>query len=288
MAARIFIASALIFTCSQLALADVARHESLELGSSGTPETYSVIYADDAGNLRVETYGADATASSGSAAGGQADTAFSRGALQGLMVFQAAEGRMLVFDGDQCQVLSADMSEMPGMPPGGMEDYREQMAAAQAEMQAALEEMRRQDPAMARMLEERMAGSGAMASMMQQPREMIVEETGDDRTIGDYDTSGFIVYEEGTDRFRTSVWAADIDDVEGGRIVGGAMQGMFELYRDVMDSMGIGSMAGAGLAGAVLEKMGDYYPVMTESQDRQTRLTGAELGGTADFYPECE
>lgn len=285
MAVRKFVAAATAIFVSQLALAEVARHESVEVGSSGAPEHYSIIYADDAGNLRMETYGATATASSSGTAGGDVEVDYSVGELQGVMIFQAAEKRMLMVDGGQCQVMSADMA---GMPPGGMEQYREEMAAAQQQMQEAMRDMAEQDPAMARMLEERMASmGGGMPGMTQQRREMVVEESDEDRAIGDYSTSLFIVYEEGTDRFRTSVWAADIDDVEGGRIVGGAMKGWFEHFRDVMDRMGVGSMSGAGLTSAILEKMDSYYPVMTESSDRRTTLTSAEIGGTANFYPDC-
>ena len=274
--------SALLLT--QATLAEVARHESIELGRSGVPENYSIIYADDAGNLRMETYGATATASSG----GAAEVSYSVGALQGVMNFQAAEKRMLMVDGGQCQVLSADMAGMPGMPPGGMDQYRDEMAAAQQQMQEAMREMAEQDPAMAEMMQQRMAALGSgMPGMMQQKPEMIVEELGENRDIGDYATTGFVVYEEGTDRFRTSVWAADIDDVEGGRIVGSAMKGWFEHFRDVMDRLGAGSMGGTGLTSAILEKMDSYYPIMTESHDRRTELTRTEVGATADFYPDC-
>ncbi len=288
MIAKQFTAAASALLLAQLALAEVARHESIEVGSSGVPENYSIIYADDAGNLRMETYAATATASSGGAAGGDVSVDFSIGPLQGVMIFQAAEKRMLMVDGGQCQVMSTDMGGMPGMPPGGMEQYADEMAAAQQQMQEAMREMAEQDPAMAEMLQQSMAGLGnGIPGMMQERREMVVEESGDEQTIGDYATTRFVVYEEGTDRFRTSVWAADIDDVEGGRIVGGAMKGWFEHFRDVMDRMGAGSMSGAGLTSAILEKMDSYYPVMTESHDRKTTLTSAEIGGTADFFPDC-
>ena len=124
--------------------------------------------------------------------------------------------------------------------------------------------------------------------MMQQPREMVVEETGDDRTIGDYDTTKFVVREEGSNLAPTTVWAAAIDDVEGGRLVGHAMKGMFETFKEVMDRMGVGAMAGTGSASAIIEKMEDYYPILTEDQDGQTKLLKAETGGTADFYPDCQ
>ena len=190
---------------------------------------------------------------------------------------------MLIVDRGQCQILSADMSGMPGMPPGGMEEYREEMAAAQQQIR----ELAEQDPALARMLEDQIASMGGMPGMPQQRPQMVVEETGDDKSIGDYDTTGFVVYEEGTDRYRTSVWAADIDDVVGGRIVGSAMKGWLELYRDVMERMGAGAARESGVSSAILDKMDDYYPIVTESTQRRTTLTSAELGGTAEFYPDC-
>ncbi len=279
-------AVALLFCLfTQVANAEIARHETIEEDRYGNPEAISILYADDNGNIRMETYGIIAMATSSAAAGSEVEVTHSPGELQGVMVFQAAEEQMLVVDRGRCQILSADMESMPGMPPGGMEEYREEMAAAQQQMQEAMREMAEQDPAIAAMLEERMAGMPGMSQ--QQPREMIVEATGDDRSFGDYDTMGFVVYEEGTDRYRTSVWAADIDDVVGGRIVGSAMKGWLELYRDVMERMGAGGAGESGVASAILDKMDDYYPVVTESAERRTTLTGAELGASADFYPDC-
>lgn len=285
---RIAAVALLLCMQSQFAFAEIARHETLEIDQYGNPENISIVYADENGNLRMEIYGVDASATASAAAGSDAEVDYSRGALQGLMVYQAAEEQMVVVDQGQCQTLSADMSGMPGMPPGGMDEYREEMAAAQQEMEQMMRELAEEDPAMARMLEERMASMGGMPGMpgMQQQRpEMIVEETGDDRSIGDYETTGFLVYEEGTNRHRTSVWAADIDDVVGGRIVGSAMKGWLELFRDIMDRMGAGR--GSGLAGAVLDKMDDYYPIVTEGTDHRTTLISAEIGASAEFYPDC-
>ncbi len=288
MALRLAAVILLVCTYSQIAFAEIARHESLEFDQYGNPEMITILFADENGNLRMETYGIMATATSSAAAGSDVDVNYERGSLQGAMVFQAAEEQMLVIDRGECQILSADLSQMPGMPPGGMEEYREEMAAAQQQMQEALREMAEQDPAMARMMQERMATlGGGMPGMPQQRPEMIVEETGDDRSFGNYDTTGFVVYEQGTDRYRTSVWAADIDDVVGGRIVGSAMKGWLELYRDVMDRLGAGAGRGSGVASAILDKMDDFYPIVTESTDRRTTLTKAELGGSADFYPDC-
>lgn len=282
-------AVALLFCLfSQVAAAETARHETLEEDRYGNPEAISVLYADDNGNIRMETYGIVSMATSSAAAGSEVDVTHSPGELQGLMVFQAAEEQMLVVDRGRCQILSADMEGMPGMPPGGMQEFGAQMGAAQQQMQEAMREMQamaEQDPALARILEQQ----GAMIPGMpqQRPREMVVEATGDDRSFGNYDTTGFLVYEEGTERYRTSVWAADIDDVVGGRIVGSAMKGWLGLYRDVMERMGAGGAGESGVASAILDKMDDFYPIVTESDELRTTLTHAELGASADFYPDC-
>ena len=273
MNARTIIAVSFFLLLSHEALSELARHTSAELGRSGTPESYTVMLADENGNLRIESYGATGRASSSPA--GDIETSFSQGDLRDLMIFQAKEGRMLMFDRGRCEVMSLEDGSLPGMGPGSMDDMQQQMAEAQREMQAALEEMRKEDPEMAKMLEQQMGGPAGMGAMMQQPREMIVEETGDDRTIGDYDTTRFVVREAGSNLAPTTVWAADIDDVEGGRLVGRAMKGMFETFKEVMDRMGVGAMAGTGSASAIIEKMEDYYPILTEDQDGQTKLIKA-------------
>lgn len=290
-------AVALLFCLvSEAATAEVARHETMEYDRYGNPESITVVYANDEGFIRMETYGISAQVSSSAeaasaSAGSSADVSYARGSSLGVMVFQPPEERMLMIDRGECQIMNADLTDLPGMPPGGMAEYRQEMAAAQAEIQEAMRELAEEDPAVARMMQERLGNLGGgipgMPGAPQQAREMIVEETGDDRTIGDYDTTGFLVYEEETNRYRTSVWAADIDDVVGGRIVGNAMKGWLELYRDVMDRLGAGAGRQSGVASAVLDKMDDYYPIVTESSDVRTTLTKAELGASADFYPEC-
>ncbi len=272
------VATALLFALhSPFAMsAELAKITSMEYGVSGTPEMYTIMYADGDGNLRIEGYGVDGMATS---SGGKVETTYSPGNLRDLMIFQAAERRMLFFDRGQCRVMNTegpDMSAMPGMPPDAM-----------AKMQAAIAEMEKENPELAKMMKEKASASNMLGSMMQEPRETIVEETGDDRTIGNYDTVGFKVYEEGAEHDVTLVWAADIDDVEGGRLVGNAMVGFFGAFKDMMENMGAGGLAASGMASAVMEKMEDFYPIESKHPHGRSTLISAETGGEAEFYPDC-
>ncbi len=258
------------------ASAELAKMTSMDYGMSDVPEAYSIILADENGNLRIETYGVDGMATS---SGGKVETSYSRGDLRDTMVFQAEERRMLFFDRGRCQVMNTEGPEapvMPGLPPDAM-----------AQMQEAIAQMEKENPELAKMMKQKAGASNMLGGMMQEPRETIVEETGDDRTVGDYDTKGFKVYEEGSESDVTLVWAADIDDVEGGRLVGSAMVGFFNAYKDMMENMGAGGLAATGVASAVIEKMENYYPIETKHPRGRSMLISAETGGEADFYPDC-
>ncbi len=257
--------------------AELAKMTSMDYGMSDAPEAYTIMLADGNGNLRIEVYGVNGMATS---SGGDVKTTYSQGDLQDVMVFQAKERRMLFFDRGRCQVMNTqgpDAPTMPGLPPDAL-----------AEMQAAIAEMEKENPELAKMMKERAGASNMLGAMMREPRETIVEETGDDRTIGDYDTKGFKVYEEGTENDVTLVWAADIDDVKGGRLVGNAMVGFFGAYKEMMENMGAGGLAATGVASAVIEKMEDFYPIETKHPGGRSVLLSVEAVGEAEFYPDCK
>lgn len=252
--------------------AELAKITSMDYGMSDVPEAYTVIFADGNGNLRIETYGVNGSAASSA---GKVDTNYSRGDLRDVMIFQSEERRMLVFDNGQCQVMNTqgpDAPTMPGLPPDAM-----------AQMQEAIAQMEKENPELARMMKQKAGASNMLGAAMQEPRETIVEETGDDRKVGDYDTKGFRVYEEGAENDATLVWAADIDDVEGGRLVGKATVGFFDAFKN----MGAGGLAASGMASAVMEKMEDFYPIETKHPRGRSMLISAETGGEAEFYPDC-
>ncbi|MDJ0711544.1 MAG: hypothetical protein QNJ14_14225 [Woeseiaceae bacterium] len=280
MRARIVAIIFLLFVQSPAWAAEVAKITSMDYGFSDTPELYSIIYADKDGNLRIEGYGVTGMATS---AGGKVETTFNPGDLQDLMIFQAEERRMLFFDRGQCRVMSADGAAGPGMPA-----MPQMPPDAMAQMQEALAEMEKENPALAEMMKQKMNSSNMLGSMMQEPRETVVERSGDDRTIGDYDTTGFVVYEKGNENETTEVWAADIDEVEGGRLVGHAMVGFFGAYKDMMENMGVGGLGATGMASAVIEKMKDYYPIETKHARGRTTMISAETGGEVEFYPDCQ
>jgi len=257
--------------------AELGRITSWDYGNSDVPESITVMVADADGNLRIEAYGVTSEAT---ASGGKIESKHRQGNLQDLMIYQADERRMLFFDRGQCRVMNTDSPGGPGMPAIP--------ADAMAQMQEAIAQMEKENPELAEMMKQKANTSNMLGAMMQKPRETIVEETGDDRTIGDYDTTGFRVYEEGTENDVTTVWAADIDDVEGGRLVGNAMVGFFGAYKDMMENMGLGGLGATGTASAVIEKMKDFYPIETKHPLGRTVLISAETGGEAEFYPDCQ
>ena len=256
--------------------AELGKITSWDYGMSDVPETITVIFADADGNLRIEGFGVNALAES---SGGKIKTTYSAGELRDVMIFQAKERRMLFIDRGQCRVMDTQTPGGPGMPAIPSD--------AMAQMQEAIAQMEKENPELAKMMKQQASASNMLGAMMQEPRETIVEESGDDRTIGDYDTTGFRVYEEGSEGDVTLVWAADIEDVEGGRLVGNAMVGFFGAYKDMMENMGVGGLGATGMASAVIEKMKDYYPIETKDARGRTMLISAETGGEAEFYPDC-
>ena len=278
MKSRVLLACLTAAMTAAPAFAETARHVTVDVDASGSARTYNVMTADDLGNLRIETY----------EAGGDAAASIVPERLRHKMIFQAGDERLLMFDRGQCQEVSADLESMPGMPAGGMAEVRQQMAEAQAEMQAMLEEMREQDPAMAKMLEEQMKSRMGGAMMGEPPPARTVGKTGDSRRIGDYDTEAFEIRVEGSNTVESTVWAADLDAVDGGFIVNNAMIGMFELFRDMMEQAGVGDLFATGMSAEVVEKMENYYAVEAEHADGTTRLVSAETGVPADFFPACD
>lgn len=248
-----------------LALADTARHTTVNLDASGKVTDVTEMVADDNRNMRMEMYRADG--------GGN------RGALDSYIVFNAAEQKMLTFTDGMCQVLDLTGEELPG----GVS--REEVSAAQMEMQRALEQMRKENPEMAKMLEAQM-GSSMAAIMGGEPPTIDIIQTGQERTIAGYDTTSFQV--TGLPMAGDYVvWAADVDDVEGGRTMALASQAMMQAHRQMMENMGIGEIFGANAFGEIVEAMKDYYPIESGDGAMTTRLTSTDGNGTEDFGTTC-
>ena len=252
---------------SQPAMADIAKHTTVTVDQAGNPREFTEMVADDNGNLRMEMYSVAADGS--------------RGSLKDLIVFQATENQMLSFSNGRCEAMSFEGDELPG----GIS--RDEMMAAQQEMQQALEEMRATNPEMAKMMESRMAGMPGMSAMMgNEPEPVRIVETGEEKDIGDYDTIGFRI-EGMPGGGNNTVWATDIDDVEGGRTMSAASRGMMQASKQMMENMGMGQMFGANVFGEVMEAMEDYYPIVSEDARGETRLLSTDGNGSEDFYPEC-
>ena len=266
MRAARFIAIALGLSVGTFAIADIAKHTSITRNASGTVTEYTEMVADDNGNLRVEMYNADASGN--------------RGELRDWVVFQAAEKTMLSSSGGQCQAMTLDGESLPG----GV--TREDISAAQAEMQKALEQMRAENPEMAKMLEEQMGSSMAMMMGESEQPSIQVVETGESKKVGDFDTKGFRV--TGVPMMENyTVWAADIDDVSGGRTISQASQGMVQATRQMMQDMGLGEMSGANMFNEILDAMDNYFPVVTEDIRGVTTLVSTNGAGSENFYPAC-
>lgn len=264
---RIRTITALMLGCllGAAAMADVAKHTTVSMDGGGKVTDVTEMVADDNGNLRMEMY--------------KADAAGNRGALDSLIVFQPATQKMLTSSGGRCEVLDLAGEDLPG----GVS--REEMAAAQAEMQAALAEMRAQNPEMAKMLEAQM-GPGMAAMMGGEPPKIEIVQTGQGRSIEGYDTTSFQVTGVPVVGGYT-VWAADIDDVEGGRTMARASQGMMQANRQMMENMGVAEMFGGNVFGEILDAMDDYYPIESSDGSTTTRLVSTDGGGSADFSTDC-
>jgi len=261
---RIAVLAAGVSFCT-VAAADVVRHTTVNMNTSGKVTEYTEMVADDDGNLRVEIYAADADGN--------------RGALKDLVVFQVMENRMLTSSSGKCQAIDFDDEELPG----GVS--KDEVMAARAEMQKALEEMRASNPEMAKMLESQMGG---MAAMMSDEKPAIkLTRTGATRDIDGYDTIEFSISGMPGAGADYRVWAADIDDVDGADVMSAASAKMAQAHKQMMDKMGMGEMLGANIFTEIMEEMTDYYPIMTDDGRRQTKLISTDGNGSDDFYPAC-
>ena len=209
----------------------------------------------------------------------------STGATGGTMYFIAADEKMVMIDGPSCQEIGADSPPPPGMPAGGLDQYQEQMRQAQAEMDKAFAEMAKQNPQMAEALKEQFG-----ASAIRPPDELKIVETGDTRTVGGYRTTGFDVVNAETNARRFTVYAADIDDVEGGEEIAEGLRGMFGVYKAYMEKMGVGKLAGTELTGAIMSKMEDYYPILTINHEDNTQsvLTATDEVDDVELVAGCD
>jgi len=246
---------------SQYAAAEIAKHTTVTMDASGNRTEYMEMVADDNGNLRIEMYAVDGSGN--------------RGALRDFVIFQANEQRMLTSSGGTCQAMSLDGKDLPG----GISP--EQMAQAQR----ALAEMKAQNPEMAKMLESQMGDMGAMLSGEQSDLQLV--QSGQNKSIGDYDTTGFTVTGMPGGIGTYTVWAADVDDVAGAATISAASAGMMRAHKQMLDNMGVGEMLGTNTFAEIMDKMDDYYPIFTEMNSSSTQLISTNGDGSTDFHPAC-
>ena len=62
---------------------------------------------------------------------------------------------------------------------------------------------------------------------------------------------------------------------------------MMQAHKQMMDNMGMGGMFGANAFGEIMKAMDDYYPIVSETGNGETRLVSTSGNGSDDFYPDC-
>ncbi|MDX1515903.1 MAG: hypothetical protein R3288_03635 [Woeseiaceae bacterium] len=252
---------------------DIVKHTSVETDGTGRTVKITETLAAGNGDVMFLSYGVAASASS---SGGDVSTSTQRGPLQERMLFRSAADAIVINDGGNCQSLGGD-SGVPGAYSGaGMQDYQQQMAAAQAEMEKAYAEMAQQNPQLAEQMRQMMSGRGNNP-MFQPHDELELVETGNTRTIGDYATEEFQVRSVSTGQVKHTVWATDIDEVDGGRLVGRNGAAMVRTLKAAFDRMGVGGLGAASIMSAIGDKMETHYPIVTVDHDtgHETRFAGA-------------
>lgn len=258
----------IVFAMSLLALspitqAAIEKHTTRDVDANGNTTGFTEIVADDNGNLRMEIYGIDENGE--------------RGLLLDFVVYQATERKLLSSDGNRCESMNLEGDELPG----GV--TRDDITAAQSEAQRMLAEMRETNPDMARMLEQQLANMPGMPGSNPNPVRLV--NTGESRRIGDYDTTRFDV-ENVPGGGDYTVWAADVDDVEGGRTISNATRSMMQAQQQMIENMGMGQIVG-NVHGEIIKVMDNFYPIVSGDGDGETHLHSTKGNGSENFYPEC-
>ena len=279
------IAIVTVFMVPPVLASNTSTHTSAELDTSGAVLAYLDMTADDQGNLRLDTYKATSASTSGSKG---------RGALDSTTVYLAAERKVIMKIDDECQFFGDEVGG-PGMPTVSADEFatqygqiQDEIAAAQPEIDAALAEIAKEDPAMAAMLKDQMAAMAGVGDPLPQPRYEVVN-TGDKGSHGGFDTVRFDVMNLAAQERQFTIWATRVDNVDGGRRVSSGMRGMIDALETFMARLGIPS-TGGGITGAMLDEMGtDWYPVRTEDHKygKITNLIDASAPGNADFDLDC-
>lgn len=292
----IYIWVSMIITTPAFAASSVT-HSLVTVDRDGNITEFSEISADSDGNLRMDSFSpqyeavsmSDAAAAVGSAAPPKAH----RGGISDSVIYQASEDQIVAVDGDRCQVLNSDTPAPFGMQGGmqgvDMSQYQEAMKQAQSQMDNAFAEMAKENPEAAAQMKQQYGGLVGLGSAVNKQPQFELVETGQTQSFGNYRTTVFDLVETSENRKDQTVWAADIDSVEGGDLVSNGMLGMYGVYQAYMESMGLNDMAGAGMLGVIMEKMRDYYPVVTidHTDGSRTELRGINESSDVNYFPAC-
>ncbi|MDH3748577.1 MAG: hypothetical protein OER97_10250 [Gammaproteobacteria bacterium] len=284
MATRAILALALSFLVTPAFAERPVKHTSIVLDANGTTTAINEIVAYENGDTMFLTYGVDTTAS---ASGSSMQAMTGRGALQDKMVFKAATEEVISVHGGECQRFGADSEAPGGYSAADMADYQQEMQAAQVEMDKAFAEMAKQNPQMAEQM--RKALGGRTNPMMRPRDELELVETGNTRTIDDFDTEEFQVRDVRTGTIKHTVWAARNSDVNGGALVGGNNKRMFAVFQSYMDKMGVGAFGSTSIMSAIGDKMETHYPILSidHGNNQQTKLQDDNGVGPETIDIEC-
>ena len=291
MATRQYLRTVAVIALTTLPLsalaAKAAKLTSVETEASGIPTAITEMYAHENGDLLILTFLVDIGASSATA-DSAIDVKMHRGALKDKMLFRAATEEVIFSDRGQCQRLGADSAPPPGFTTGGMDQYQQQMQAAQAEMDKAFAEMAKQNPQLAEQMRNSIMGGN---NPMMRPRdELELVETGNERNIGGHDTEEFQMRNVRTGEVKHTVWAARASAVEGGELISRNSSHMYSVFQAYMDNMGVGALGGTSIMGAIGKKMTTHLPILTidHEDNRETKVHSVDANASAEFDIDCK
>ena len=272
--------------------ADAARIAT-ETTENDVKVRWSVTNVSEQGVMRIDegSWQTAATASS-TASSGSASLSYDRSAESSTMIYDPTAGEIISVEGSVCRVFAADSAPPPGMDfMGGaeMQAHQQQMAAALARAKQEMKNsgMSQADmEAMSRMLDG--LGNRGMAQPKAKPELSLLD---DDVTVGDFDGSLYRVDNSaGVEQYR--VVLVDVDDVPGGRAVRAGMDGMFAIFSDYMQGMGMSGMPGQELLRVLQDpEFAGLYPVLIEDHGRgwRTEIVAADDDAeVVEFTPDCE
>lgn len=295
---RIYLVAITLFSCTSTLAAHIVT--DTRSGSDLVKRTH--MYANSAGDLRIDEHGFEVSASvSSDAAVGEspAKVEYKPGDIDDTTIFQAREQAILMLEGDTCRRMTADSPPPPGLGMGmggaDLSDVNKQMADAMKQASSAIE------LAMEQARKEGMTEDQerAMKQFTQpfteageiKPRDALQIEKMNQRTrVGRYSAEGYRVTDtDGVEKHR--VWVVDAGKVSGGAHVKNAMEGMVNVYEQYLDALGGRALMETSLTTFLFkDELAGTYPVRVEDIEtgEVTDVVEASNGSAGvEYYPDC-